>query len=155
MQGINVTRYKNVVFLNFDSTLSGRIELEYDRALHRRVSIFAAVYAAAFDSVLSKRLVGYGWFVGARAFAVGGAPEGLWFALDLGQFYRNARGNRNVKLNAFQTAVMMGWTGIWKRFALKVGAGAQYTVGRVVVGDDIAKEGEWGPTFKLGVGVAF
>ena len=154
-QGIDVTEYKNLLLLNFGSTLAGRIELEYERALHRRVSVFGAAYVVAFDSLGNERLVGFGALVGPRVYMVGGAPEGLWLAWQLGGVYRNPRGNREVQLRAFQTGAMLGWTWVWRRLAATAGGGFNYTTGRVSVDSQSVRGQEWNPWFKVGLGVAF
>lgn len=157
-QGIDVTEYKNVLFFNFGSTFAGRLELEYERELHRRVSIFGTMYVVAFDSVGNQRLIGFGGLVGARVFMLGDAPEGIWVSWGIGGFQRQSRPKWDavdVKLRGMQTGGMVGWTGVWKRFAFTLGGGATYSWGRVEVLGQSVKEGEWDPWFKIGVGVAF
>ncbi|MEM8608252.1 MAG: hypothetical protein AAGF92_14165 [Myxococcota bacterium] len=154
-KGINVTPYKNLILLNFGSTLAGRIELEYERALHRIVSIFGGAYAVAFDSLGNENLVGFGIEVGTRVFVLGRAPEGIWFAGTVGMFWRNPRGNRSVKTRGLETGLLVGWTGVWGRFALSLGAGATYNYGRVSVLGQSVGDSEFNPLFKIGIGVAF
>lgn len=155
VRSMRITCYKNLVLLNVALAFSGRIELEYERALHRRVSIFTAAYVAAFDALLGKRLVGYGGLVGSRVYALGGAPEGLWVSWVVGALYGYARNNRDVRHSAFHTGGMVGWTSVWRRFTFTVGAGAEYTVGRVFVNDASVRDSAWHPWFRLGMGVAF
>lgn len=154
-RGIYATSYKNLLLFNFGSTLSGRIELEYERALHPRVSIFVGAYAVAYDSLGNAQLVGFGALGGARVYLVGSAPEGIWFAWEIGGFRRNERGNPDVLLRGVQTGGMIGWTGVWSRFALTLGAGGTYTHGRVQVFEQSVIDVEWNPWLKIGVGVAF
>lgn len=154
-RGIYATDYKNLILFNFGSTFAGRIELEYERALHPRVSIFGAAYAVAFDSLGNARLVGFGGLVGARVFLLGSAPEGIWFAWQVGGIRRNERGNQNVRLKGVQTGGMFGWTGVWSRFALTMGAGITYSHGRVQVFGQSVKDHEWNAWLKIGIGVAF
>jgi hypothetical protein len=150
-----MTKYKNLILFNFGSTFAGRIELEYERALHPRVSIFGAAYAVAFDSLGNATLVGFGGLAGARVFLLGGAPEGIWFAWEVGGFRRNQRGTQDVQLRGVQTGGMFGWTGVWSRFALTLGAGGTYTHGRVKVLAQSVEDEEWNPWLKIGAGVAF
>lgn len=154
-QGIDVTQYKNLVLFNFGSTLAGRLEIEYERALHRRVSIFGAWYVVAFDSVGNENLVGFGGVAGVRAFVLGGAPEGLWFSATIGGFRRNPRGEPDIVTRGLQTGLMFGWTGVWNRFVFSAGAGATYNYGRVAVLGQAVTDTEFNPSFKIGVGVAF
>lgn len=157
-QGIDVTTYKNVIFFNFGSTFAGRLELEYERALHPRVSIFGNWYVTAFDSIGNESLIGFGGLVGARVFLLGGAPEGIWFAWSIGGFQRQSRPKLegvDVKLAGMQTGGMFGYTGVWRRFALTLGGGATYSYGRLEVLGQSVKDGEWDPWFKIGLGVAF
>jgi len=157
-QGIDVTTYENVIFFNFGSALAGRLELEYERALHPRVSIFGNIYVVAFDSVGNERLIGFGGLVGARVFFLGGAPEGIWFAWSLGGFQRQSRPKLErveVNLTGMQTGGMFGYTGVWSRFAFTLGGGATYSYGRLEVLGQSVKDGEWDPWFKIGLGVAF
>ncbi len=157
-QGIDVTTYKNVIFFNFGSTFAGRLELEYERALHSRVSIFGNMYVVAFDSFGNERLIGFGGLVGARVFLLGGAPEGIWFAWSIGGFERQSRPKLegvDVKLAGMQTGGMFGYTGVWRRFAFTLGGGATYSYGRLEVLGQRVKDGEWDPWFKIGLGVAF
>lgn len=130
-RGIFATDYKNLILIIAGSTFAGRIELEYERALHDRVSVFGAFYAVAFDSLGNDALVGFGGLGGARVNLVGRAPEGIWFAWQVGGFRRNARGSQEVQLRGVQTGGMFGWTGVWRRFAFTIGAGGTYTYGRV------------------------
>ncbi len=153
-----LTDYNNVIFFNFGATFAGRLELEYERALHTRVSIFGTLYVVAFDSIGNERLIGFGGLVGARVFLLGDAPEGIWFAWSIGGFRRQSRPNLtevDVKLGGMQTGGMIGWTGIWSRFALTLGGGATYSYSRLKVFEQSMKAGEWDPWFKIGVGVAF
>ena len=152
---VNVTPYKNLVLFNFGSTLAGRIELEYERALHRIVSIFGVGYVVLFDSVGNKNLVGFGGLVGARVYMLGGAPEGLWVSWGFGTGYRNARQNRDIKLTGVATGGMLGYTAVWGRFALSGGAGGQFAYGRLKVQGQSVSDKEWNPWLKLGVGAAF
>jgi len=154
-RGIYATDYKNLILINAGSTFAGRVELEYERALHDRVSVFGAFYAVAFDSLGNDKLVGFGGLGGARVNLVGRAPEGIWFAWQIGGFRRNARGSQDVQLRGMQTGGMFGWTGVWKRFAFTLGAGSTYTCGRVKVLQQSVKDQEWNPWLKLGLGVAF
>jgi hypothetical protein len=153
-----VTTYKNVIFFNFGSTFAGRLELEYERALHSRVSIFGNMYVVAFDSFGNEKLIGFGGLVGARVFLLGGAPEGIWFAWSIGGFQRQSRPKLegvDVKLAGVQTGGMFGYTGVWSRFAFTLGGGATYSYGRLKVLGQSVKDGEWDPWFKIGLGVAF
>jgi hypothetical protein len=154
-RGIFATDYKNVVLIIAGSTFAGRIELEYERALHDRVSIFAAFYAVAFDSLGNDTLVGFGGLAGARVNLLGRAPEGIWFAWQIGGFRRNTRGNQDVVLRGLQTGGMFGWTGVWRRFAFSLGAGVAYASGRVAVREQSVSDREWNPWLRLGLGVAF
>jgi hypothetical protein len=154
-RGIDCTDYKNVIFFNFGSTAAGRVEIEYERALHRRVSIFAAWYVVFFDSLRNENLVGSGALVGARAFVLGGAPEGIWFAAQVGGYNRRSRDIPDVKQGGVQTGGMVGWTGVWNRFAVTLGAGFIYNRGRVTVLEQSMTLGEWSPWLKIGAGVAF
>ncbi|HSN81517.1 MAG TPA: hypothetical protein VLS88_02975 [Polyangiales bacterium] len=154
-RGIFATDYKNLILIIAGSTFAGRIELEYERALHDRVSVFGAFYAVAFDSLGNDALVGFGGLGGARVNLVGRAPEGIWFAWQVGGFRRNARGSQEVQLRGVQTGGMFGWTGVWKRFAFTIGAGGTYTYGRVKVLDQSVYDSEWNPWLRLGLGVAF
>jgi hypothetical protein len=154
-RGIYATDYKNLILLNVGSTFAGRVDLEYERALHPRASIFGAFYAVAFDSLGNSKLVGFGGLVGARVNLVGSAPEGIWFAWQIGGFRRNERGSQDVQLRGMQTGGMFGWTGVWKRFAFTLGAGGTYTYGRVTVVGQSVNDQEWNPWLKLGLGVAF
>lgn len=154
-RGIFATDYRNLILIIAGSTFAGRIELEYERALHDRISVFGAFYAVAFDSLGNDALVGFGGLAGARVNLLGRAPEGIWFAWQVGGFRRNARGNREVLLRGVQTGGMFGWTGVWKRFAFTLGAGATYTYGQVEVLDQRVNDHEWNPWLRLGLGVAF
>lgn len=154
-RGIFATDYKNLILIIAGSTFAGRIELEYERALHDRVSVFGAFYAVAFDSLGNHKLVGFGGLVGARVNLVGRAPEGIWFAWQVGGFRRNARGSQDVQLRGVQTGGMFGWTGVWSRFAFSLGAGFTYTYGVVEVRGQSVDDHEWNPWLRLGLGVAF
>lgn len=154
-RGIFATDYKNLVVIIAGSTFAGRIELEYERALHDRVSIFGAFYAVAFNSLGNDTLVGFGGLAGARLNLLGRAPEGIWFAWQVGGFRRNTRGSQDVFLRGLQTGGMFGWTGVWKRFAFTLGAGFAYTSGRVEVLEQSVGDREWNPWLRLGLGVAF
>lgn len=154
-RGIYATDYKNLILLNVGSTFAGRVDLEYERALHPRASLFVAFYAVAFDSLGNSKLVGFGGLAGARVNLVGRAPEGIWFAWQIGGFRRNERGSQDVQFRGMQTGGMFGWTGVWKRFAFTLGAGATYTHGRVKVDAQSVNDQEWNPWLKLGLGVAF
>jgi len=154
-RGIYATDYKNLILIIAGSTFAGRIELEYERALHDRVSIFGAFYAVAFDSLGNDTLVGFGGLAGARVNLVGRAPEGIWFAWQVGGVRRNARGSQDVQLRGMQTGGMFGWTGVWRRFALSLGAGFTYSYGRVKVLEQSVNDSEWNPWLRLGLGVAF
>lgn len=78
-----------------------------------------------------------------------------WFAWQIGGFRRNERGSQDVQFRGMQTGGMFGWTGVWKRFAFTLGAGATYTHGRVKVAGQSVNDQEWNPWLKLGLGVAF
>lgn len=155
-RGMRVTEHLNLILLNVGSTFSGRLELEYERALPTRwVSLFGAFYGVAFDSVGNSRLAGFGGLAGARAYFLGRAPEGLWFAWQAGGFRRNARENSDIVVRGFQTGGMFGWTGVFSYFAMTLGAGVTYTSGRVQVEAQRVYDREWNPWLKAGVGAAF
>jgi len=154
-RGIFATDYKNVLLIIAGSTFAGRIELEYERALHDRISVLGGFYAVAFDSLGNDTLVGFGGLAGARVNLVGRAPEGIWFAWQVGGFRRNSRGSQDVVLRGMQTGGMFGWTGVWKRFAFTLGAGFAYTSGRIEVLEQSVRDREWNPWLRLGLGVAF
>lgn len=153
--GMNVTPYKNVITFNFGSTVAGRLELEYERALHPRVSIFGAFYVVLFDAPGNPGLLGFGGLVGPRIFLAGAAPEGIWIAVQLGGIYRNVPGDREVRVRGFQTGAMVGYTGVWRRFVLTLGGGFNFTTGQVIVRDQSVRDNEVSPWFKIGIGVAF
>ena len=152
---VNVTSYKNLVLFNFGSTLAGRLEFEYERALHRIVSIFGTAYIVAFDSVGNESLIGFGNGVGARVYILGRAPEGLWASWSAGFIHRRARTERAIKIHGVSTGGMIGYTGVWGRFVATFGAGAQFVYGRLRVRGDDVTDKEWNPWFKGGFGVAF
>ncbi len=154
-RGIFATDYKNVVLVIVNSAFSGQIALEYERALHDRVSVFGAFYAVAFDSLGNDTLVGFGGVVGARVNLVGRAPEGIWFAWRVGGFRRNARGSQDIQLRGVQTGGMFGWTGVFRRFVLSLGAGFTFAYGVVEVRGQSVDDREWHPSLRLGLGVAF
>lgn len=154
-RGVDYTDYNNVIFFNFGSTASGRLEIEYERALHSRVSIFAAWYVLFFDSLGNENLVGSGFLIGARAFLLGDAPEGIWVAAQVGGYNRRSRDLPDVRQWGVQTGGMVGWTGVWYRVAFTLGGGFTYSYGRVTVLEQSVSLAEWSPWFKIGVGVAF
>jgi hypothetical protein len=153
--GIQVTDYKNLVLYNAGSLLGGRIEFEYVRALHPRVSIFGVMYALAFDSVFNQSLVGFGARVGARGYMFGAAPEGLWASWDIGGIYRRARGDDRINIAGLETGGTVGYTGVWGRFALSLGVGAYFLLNRLKVQDASVKDSEWNPRVRFALGVAF
>lgn len=152
----SITKYKNIVHLDAGATLAGRIALEYERSLHRRVSLFSGVYGVLFNSLLNQDLIGLGMFVGARAFLFGAAPEGLWASGELGVIHRRVRHQSNIHMTAFETAALLGYTGVFKRFSVSLGGGLLLMRGRVTVRDDGSVPGrEWGPRVRFSVGLAF
>lgn len=155
-RGMRITGHLNLILLNVGSTFSGRLELEYERALPTRwVSVFGAFYGVAFDSIGNSRLKGFGGLAGLRAYFLGRAPEGLWFAWQAGGFRRNGRDDRSIVVRGLQTGGMFGWTGVFSYFAITLGAGVTYTSGRVQVGGQRVYDREWNPWLKGGIGVAF
>ncbi len=155
-RGVRVTEHLNLILVNVGATFAGRIELEYERALPTRwVSLFGAFYGVAYESVGNSRLSGFGGLAGARAYFIGRAPEGLWFAWQAGGFRRNVPSDRRIALRGLQTGGMFGWTGVFGHFAMTLGAGAVYTWGRVQVQSQRVYDGEWNPWLKAGVGAAF
>lgn len=154
-RGIFATEYKNLFQIIVNSTFAGQISLEYERAVHDRVSVFGAFYAVAFESIGNDALVGFGGLFGARVNFLGRAPEGLWFAWRVGGFRRNARGNRDIQLRGVQTGGMLGWTGVFGRFVLSLGAGFSFAYGVVEVRGQSVKDTEWNPSLRIGIGVAF
>ncbi len=163
------TPHRNLILLNVSSTASGRIETEYERAVRRPswLSVFGLGSVIAFDSVGNQNLVGFGVQTGLRfyprkqepkrkhAFRRQRAPEGFWLAIGAGLSYRNVKGNRDVKLTSGLGSAMAGWTGIWCRFALSLGAGVIVSRGILSVQDEIATQGEIDPWLRGGIGVAF
>ena len=119
------------------------------------MSTFGSGYVVAFDSVGNQNLIGVGGLVGARVYMVGRAPEGLWVAWELGFAHRIARGNRRIKLAGPQTGGMLGYTGVWGRFALSFGVGVQFAWTRLKVLDQSVTSRDWEPWGRLGIGVAF
>jgi hypothetical protein len=150
-----VTPYNNLILFNAGSAFAGRLELEYERAVHRLVSVNAAGYLVAFDSIGNENLIGIGAFVGARVYMLGAAPEGLWFGLDVGPAFRTARRDREIRLRGGQIGALLGYTGVWGRFAITGGFGGQFAFGRLEVRGLSTRDSQWNPRFKFGLGVAF
>lgn len=166
------TPHRNVILVVFSSVTVGRIQMQYERAVKRPTwfSVFAGGSVIAFDSVGNQNLVGFALSAGGRFYPrkreskrTAGknkappqqAPEGFWLAPSAGLSYRNERGNRDIKLIAGSGIAMAGWTGVWCRFALSVGAGVVVSREVLKVLDGNAKQLEVNPLLQGGLGVAF
>jgi hypothetical protein len=156
IRGGRWTPYANAIYVDPMQTLNGRLLVEYERAVHPRIVLSAALYAVAFDSKLNNDLVGMGLQLGGRIILYGDAPEGLWLGGDLGFLYRRVRGQSSIWMFGPELAALLGYTGIFGRFALLLGAGPALFVGKLHIRDEGDVSGhEWGPRIKLAFGVAF
>lgn len=166
------TPHKNLILVIFSSVTAGRIQIQYERAVKRPTwfSVFAGGSVTAFDSVGNQNLVGFALTTGGRFYprkreskrAAGKnkappqqAPEGFWLAASAGFSYRNAKGNRDIKLIAGSGTATAGWTGVWCRFALSLGGGVVISREVLKVLDGNAKQHEVNPLLQGGLGVAF
>ena len=153
---------KNAVTLNPLPLVAGIVSVEYERAVHDRVSLFLQPSVIAFKGAYPKlpedsSLWGLGANAGARLFVTGRAPEGFWIGPQAGVAYVNATlHDVNGSAVGYSAGGLVGYTWLFGDVVdLSVGGGAGYVNTKVRVEDsEVGYEGVE-PLLRLAVGVAF
>jgi len=138
---------KNTVTINPVMMLYGAFNFEYERAISERVSIVAGptYWNGKF---LDSRLEIWVVDLGARIFATGQAPEGLFVSPRLSVFHGRVDGE-STDAPSFAGSILFGYSWlIGRAFDLSLGVGGMFA---------LLDEGEvrGAPIFRTALGVAF
>jgi hypothetical protein len=147
----------NVLVLNSGALLAGRLEIGYERAFGRRLSLTLAPSATAFDApfVTEEGHRDVGVSLVARLFMLGHAPRGFWLAARLLVARDWLEDSSFVDGFAFAAIGELGYSWVWDWFTLQLGAGAGYTSYDVGVYVFDLSGHSWRLSFHVAMGVPF
>ena len=144
----------NLLVINPGDLFTGTLSLEYERALHPRFGVTAAVWGAftknLFQPIEAPTHNGLGGELGVRVHFIRAAPGGLWLAptINLGTLFSNDTGTPLARSWAWGANANMGYTFLLGRYlTMQTGLG----VGFIDSGNGLV----WSPRLRLAAGVVF
>lgn len=152
-------RPRNLITWQPLSLISGYVDLEYERAFGRWVSVYAAPggifsHTQQLDGSTSVGLYAASLDVGARVFAFGAAPTG--FLIDLGAGVATSQFGEFARYQGFgaRGMLLLGYTFILaEHLAVSLGGGVQVT--RFTTRGSSDADTQVLPALRVAVGAAF
>jgi hypothetical protein len=144
----------NLVVSNPGDLFTGTISIEYERALHPRFGVTAAVWGAftknLFLPIEAPSYNALGGELGVRVHFIRAAPGGLWVAptINLGTIFSNDAGTPLARGWSWGASANVGYTFLLGRYlTMQTGLGVGF--------NDYGSGLVWSPRLRLAAGVVF